>query len=153
MKVARHKAILELVDREPISRQECLRERLRERGIEVTQATLSRDIKELGLVKRASDGAYKRLGAVIEGPPGGAEIALRRAVGANLRRLDRVEQFVVLRTDAGQAQSVAIALDRAEFAEVVGTIAGDDTILVITRDAGGAAAFVGRLEAWMRGAA
>lgn len=153
MKSVRHRAILELVDREPISRQERLRERLRERDIEVTQATLSRDIKELGLVKRASDGAYKRPGAVLEGKPGAAEVALRRTVGANLRKFERVEQFVVLRTDPGQAQALAIALDRAELANVVGTIAGDDTILVITRDPGGAAAFIGRLESWMGGAA
>ncbi|MGH9161845.1 MAG: arginine repressor, partial [Vicinamibacteraceae bacterium] len=116
-----------------------------------TQATLSRDIKDLGLVKRASDGAYKRPGPNLVGRPDAAEAALRRHVLSYLRRLDRVEQLIVLRTDPGQAQALAIAIDHAELPEVVGTIAGDDTILIIARDARQADLCVARLQRWAAG--
>ena len=151
MKPYRQAAILELIDREPVHSQEVLRARLRGRGIDVTQATLSRDIKELGLVKQASDGAYHRPGTVGPAATGGGDGALRRAVAEYLRGVDRSQQLVVLRTDAGQAQALAIALDRARSSEIVGTIAGDDTVLVVVRDHRRAAALVKRLEQMARG--
>jgi transcriptional regulator of arginine metabolism len=132
MKTLRQSAILEIVDREPISSQEQLRERLRARGIEATQATLSRDVHELGLIKRPADGAYRTPAATLEAPtdPRGA---LRRAVEEYLRGEEAVDHLLVLKTDAGQAQPLAVAIDRARMREIVGTIAGDDTILVICR--------------------
>jgi transcriptional regulator of arginine metabolism len=148
MKGYRHGVILEVIEQESISSQEQLRQRLHERHIDVTQATLSRDLKELGLVKRAADGAYQRPGIAQALDRPGALPALQRRVGEFLTRADRVDQLVVLRTDAGQAQMLALAIDRAPVAEVVGTIAGDDTILVICRDSVQAAAFLARLQAW-----
>jgi transcriptional regulator of arginine metabolism len=145
MKARRQAAILELIDREPFHSQELLRRRLRARGFDATQATISRDISDLGLVKRAGDGAYQRLGAETSNPET-ALTALERAAAEFLRRVDRVQQLVVVRTGIGQAQPLAIALDRAQLAEVVGTIAGDDTILVIARGARAAAALVKRLK-------
>ena len=145
MKARRKTVILELVDREAITSQEQLREKLHERGIEATQATLSRDIRELGLVKRAVDGAYRR--SVPDAPTGGGEAALRRAVEEYLRTLETIEQLVVLRTDPGQAQPLAVAIDRARLAEIAGTIGGDDTILVICRSANDAAAVSDRFRA------
>ena len=73
--------------------------------------------------------------------------ALERAAGEYLRHVERVQQLVVLRTGAGQAQPLALAIDRAQLAEAVGTIAGDDTILVIARDGRRAAALARLLEA------
>jgi len=145
MKARRQAAILELIDREPFHSQELLRRRLRARGFDATQATISRDISDLGLVKRAGDGAYQRLGAETPNPET-ALTALERAAAEFLRHVDRVQQLVVVRTGIGQAQPLAIALDRAQLAEVVGTIAGDDTILVIARGARAAAALVRRLK-------
>jgi transcriptional regulator of arginine metabolism len=145
MKARRQSVLLELVDREPLHSQEELRRRLHLRGFEATQATISRDIKELGLVKRAGDGAYQRPG-VDAANPETALAALERAAAEFLRRVDRVQQLVVIRTGPGQAQPIALALDRAQLAEVVGTIAGDDTILVVARGARGAAALVKRLK-------
>ena len=113
-------------------------------------ATLSRDIRELGLVKRAVDGAYRRPGTDEPTPPGDPDIVLRRAVGSYLRRLERVDQLIVIRTDPGQAQALALAIDRARLAEVVGTIAGDDTILTITRDPRQAQSLCRQLELWAR---
>jgi transcriptional regulator of arginine metabolism len=144
MKSRRQGAILELIESEPLHSQEQLRRRLLKAGFEATQATISRDIKELGLVKRAGDGAYQRIGVDAISPET-ALTALERAAAEFLRRVDRVQQLVVVRTGAGQAQPLALAIDRARLVETVGTIAGDDTILVITKDTRRAAAFVKRL--------
>src|SRR5262245_6823993 len=144
MKTHRKAAILELVEQEAITSQEQLRERLRARGIEATQATMSRDIRELRLVKRAVDGAYRRPGSETVG--GDSQTALKRAVEEYLRSQERVEQLIVLKTDPGQAQSLAIAIDRARVPEIAGTIGGDDTILVICRSAKDATTLVERFH-------
>jgi transcriptional regulator of arginine metabolism len=149
MKSHRQAVILDLVDRHAVTSQAQLGTLLRERGIEATQATLSRDIRDLGLVKRAADGAYRRPTSS-EGPTDGTAI-VRRAVVEYLRRQDLVEQMIVLRTDPGQAQSLAIVLDRFPLPEIVGTIAGDDTILVICRSSAQATAVAERLNAMKSG--
>ena len=133
MKSYRQSAILELVDGEAITSQEQLREQLRMRGIAATQATLSRDIRDLGLIKRAADGAYRRASADAR-PRVDPEVECRTAVDDYLRRYDVVEQLVVLKTDTGQAQPLAVAIDRAALPEIVGTIAGDDTIALVARE-------------------
>ena len=147
MKTRRQALILDMIDREPLHSQELLRRRLRHRGFDATQATISRDISDLGLVKRAGDGAYQRLGAETASPAT-VLMALERAAAEFLRRVDRVQQLVIVRTGVGQAQPLAIAIDRAQLSEAVGTIAGDDTILVIARDGRRAAALVKRLETY-----
>ena len=150
MKRYRQSAIIDLVAQEFLSSQDELRQRLRARGFHATQATISRDIKELRLVKRAADGAYQKPGV----PPGGrrgGEEEVRRAVSEYLRRLDQVQQLLVLRTDPGQAQSLAVAIDRAGLPEVVGTVAGDDTILIITRHARAGREVTRLFEGWARG--
>ena len=149
MKTRRQALILELLGKEPVRNQEQLRRGLKTLGVVATQATLSRDIKELGLVKRASDGAYQR--AALPGPPAGSTVSgLSRAVTTFVTGVDRVQQLVVLRTGPGQAHAAAIAIDRAQLGEVVGTIAGDDTILVIARDATRARALEARLNGLIR---
>jgi transcriptional regulator of arginine metabolism len=145
IKAKRKELILELIEREAITSQEQLREKLKARGIETTQATLSRDIQELNLVKRAADGAYGRSTVAVATGDGGS--ALRRAVAEYLRTLEVIEQLIVLRTDPGQAQSLAIAIDRARVSDIAGTIGGDDTILVICRSADSASAVADRLRA------
>jgi transcriptional regulator of arginine metabolism len=147
MKPRRQSLILELVDRQPIHSQEEVRRLLHQRGFEATQATISRDIKELGLVKRAADGAYQRPGADASNPETLLG-ALEHAAAEFLRKVDRVQQLVVVRTGAGQSQPLAVAIDRARLPEVVGTIAGDDTILVIARSDRRAAELVKRLETY-----
>jgi len=149
MKSYRQSAILEIVDHEAITSQEQLRERLRDRGIGATQATLSRDIRDLGLIKRAADGAYRR-GSGDVPPAVDPEEECRAAVDDYLRRYDVVDQLIVLKTDAGLAQPLAVAIDRAGLTEVVGTIAGDDTILVICRSAPDAAGLSKRLDQWFK---
>lgn len=149
MKAFRQAAILEVVDRHAVSSQEALRRRLRARGIDATQATISRDLKELGLVKRSADGAYQRPDR--EPPAGtGTEAAVRRAVVEYLLRADAVGHIVVVRTGPGQAHPLAIAIDRHPLTGIVGTLAGDDTILVVARTPQAAGACARRLEGWAR---
>jgi transcriptional regulator of arginine metabolism len=133
MKPWRQSQILDVIDHEAIASQEELRLKLAARGIEATQATISRDLKDLGLVKRAGDGAYERPGVERSSPA--TEEQLRRAIGSLVRGLERVDTMVILRTDPGQAQSVAVLIDRVKLEEIAGTIAGDDTILIVCRGA------------------
>jgi len=147
MKVRRQAAILELVGGAAVHSQEQLRRRLRAHGFDVTQATLSRDIRALGLVKRAADSAYQRPQTDAVAPPN-AGVALHRALSEYASSVARVQQLVIVRTGPGQAQPLAAAIDRAMLPEVVGTLAGDDTILVISRDARRARALAKELGAW-----
>jgi len=149
MKNFRQSAILELVAQQAIRGQDALRRRLAEQGIVATQATMSRDIKELGLVKRAADGAYQTTEALSDKAP--SEGRIRKAVLDYLRRLERVDQLLVLKTNPGQAQPLAYALDHAAWSEIVGTVAGDDTILLVTRSARDATGLERRLIEWVRG--
>lgn len=132
MKTQRHGAILRVVRRATVKSQEQLRELLRAEGFDVTQATLSRDIRELGLAKVAAPD-----GASHYAPPaeGGAAIrpTLEHLLPTMLVSLDSVGPLVVLKTATGAAQSLGVALDEAEWSDVLGTIAGDDTLLVVTR--------------------
>ena len=149
MKKARQQAILDAVSRAPISSQEQLRHQLKAHGFSVTQATLSRDVRELGLMKGGADGVYQPASAAVSAP--GTATQLDRAAGEYLMRVDRVEQMVLLRTGPGQAPVLGVAIDRARLPEVVGTLAGDDTILVIAADARRAIALVKRLQHHVRG--
>ena len=145
MKSQRLPAILDVVEHEAVRSQEQLRQRLAARGFVVTQATLSRDIKELGLVKRSADGAYQP--SSIEGTPQTTALgALGKALSEYLVNIEPVQQLVVLRTGAGQAQLLGLAIDRSRWPEVVGTLAGDDTILIIARDVQNALAVVKKLK-------
>lgn len=145
MKPRRLSAIRDVVEHEAIRSQEQLRQRLAARGFVVTQATLSRDIKELGLLKRSTDGAYQPSSADTT-PQTTALGTLAKALSEYLVSVEPVQQLVVVRTGAGQAQLLGLAIDRSRLPEVVGTLAGDDTILVIARDAKSALAVVKKLN-------
>ncbi len=149
MKTYRQSAILDLVTRQVVRSQDTIRRQLAARGITATQATISRDIKELGLVKRAADGAYLRAQVETKTPVDTRD-RVRRAVVEYLRRADRVQQLLVLKTNPGQAQPLAFALDQAAWPEVVGTLAGDDTVLVVARTERSAKALERRLERWAK---
>ncbi len=150
MKQFRQTAIIDIVSNEAIGSQEALRRQLKARGFNTTQATLSRDIKELGLVKRAADGAYSRLGVSRARRNSDPVVAARRAVAEYLKRVECVDQLVVLKTNPGEAQLLALAIDDAEFEDVVGTIGGDDTILVIALHRQAAANIATRFDDWGR---
>ncbi len=132
-KHARHTAIRALVREGRYASQEELREALARRDFDVTQATLSRDIRELRLLKvpDADGGAYYTL------PPEAWDQTprLERLLSALYVGSEGTGNLLVLKTLAGGAQPVAVAIDWEEWPEVLGTIAGDDTILLILRDA------------------
>jgi transcriptional regulator of arginine metabolism len=133
---ARERAILEIVGRHPVATQEEIGRELAGRGVEVTQATVSRDIKRLGLVKVAgADGAYRYAVANGVGPHASTEENLRNAFREFVTGLAGGEAFFVVRTLPGRANAVGVAIDESDRPEVAGTIAGDDTILVIVRKA------------------
>ena len=133
----RERVILEIVSEQPVGTQEELARALAKRGASVTQATVSRDVKRLGLVKvSGADGAYRY--SVANGFAGAhpsAEDNLRNAFREFVTGVDAGEAVFVVKTLSGRANAVAIALDEARRPEVAGTIAGDDTILVIVRKA------------------
>jgi transcriptional regulator of arginine metabolism len=150
MKRRRQAAILDLVDRMALSSQEDLRKKLKDQGFSVTQATLSRDLRDLGLVKASADGAYHRPG-VESTPPDVARARLQHAVAEFLTGVDRAQQLVVLRTGMAQAQPLASAVDAARLDGVVGTIGGEDTVLVICRNVAAATAVAGRFDRMAKG--
>ena len=119
--------ILKVIRSHNISTQEDLAAALREVGIDATQVTLSRDIREMGLVKTA-DG-YRAL------PPQQRPVDLSAVSAEFLRDVRIAQNQIVLRTAPGHASALAVALDSANWAEVIGTLAGDDTVLVICPDA------------------
>jgi transcriptional regulator of arginine metabolism len=118
--------ILKLIRSRTIFTQEDLAKELRNLGVPATQVTLSRDIRELGLVK-TPDG-YKQL----DSEPGGPDFAT--VAGEFLYDVKVAQNLVVLKTSPAHASSVAVALDNEDWPEITGTIAGDDTILVVTPD-------------------
>jgi transcriptional regulator of arginine metabolism len=143
MKPQRQNAILDLVRHHRVHSQEALRELLAARGIDVAQATLSRDIRELGLVKVPhEDGAHYEVPAHVTDPTP----TLTRLLPTLYLGCDGVGNLLVVKTLVGGAQPVAAAIDWEEWPEVVGTIGGDDTILLILREAGNRDAVVGRIE-------
>jgi transcriptional regulator of arginine metabolism len=130
MKTQRHAAILRVVRDRRIESQDELRQALVEEGFVVTQATLSRDIRELGLAKLADPGG----GAYYTHPHRGAvRPELGQILPTLLVSVDGVGPFLVIKTASGSAGAVTEALDQVGWSEVIGTIAGDDTVLVITR--------------------
>ena len=128
----RHGQILKLIRTHAIHTQEELAQALRKAGISATQVTLSRDLRELRLAKTAE--GYKEVAAEEVGPE------LRLLAAEFLQDIRTAQNLVVLKTAPGHANSVAVALDGEQWPEIVGTIAGDDTILVIAPDNATAAA-------------
>ena len=145
MKYKRQKKILELIAEYDIETQDDLIERLRESGYDVTQATVSRDIRELKLVKTAMpDRRYRYEVAQYEG----IEISTnyRNIIKETVIKVDYVGNTVVLRTYTGMAQAAAAAVDGMGWDEIVGTLAGDDTIFILMRDTAAAIGFAEKVS-------
>jgi transcriptional regulator of arginine metabolism len=152
---ARHARIVELINAGPVTSQTQLARLLAESGVEVTQATLSRDLEELGAVKmRGSDGVP----ASYVLPPENAPLRPAQSAPARLTRLladlltsaEGSANLAVLRTPPGAAQFLASGLDKVGLPGVLGTIAGDDTLLVVSREPDGGAALSEQLLALAR---
>ncbi|MHC1721142.1 MAG: arginine repressor [Clostridiaceae bacterium] len=133
MKIARHSKILEIINSQDIETQEELAEELKKSGMNVTQATVSRDIKELKLIKVLSNsGKYKY--ATIMHTESLMSNKLVSIFAQTVIQVENVDNFVVVRTISGSASAAAEAIDSLNFEGVAGTIAGDNTIFVLTRN-------------------
>jgi transcriptional regulator of arginine metabolism len=133
LKTLRHSKIKEIIDRHIIETQEELAEALSKQGIGVTQATVSRDIKELMLIKvPTGDGRYR-----YAFPPEQnivlSQARLERTFQDSIVTIDHSQNIVVLRTLPGTAQAVAYTIDYVKWPEIIGTVAGDDTIFVLVK--------------------
>lgn len=150
LKTRRQMKILEIIRNGTVETQEDLATELRRFGINVTQATVSRDIKELHLIKvAAGDGRY-RYSVPLD--PGAAvqKEKMRRYFQDSLLTVAGSENLVVIKTLPGTAQGVGAAIDGQTWSEVLGTVAGDDTILVVARDREACAALLARLQDLIR---
>jgi transcriptional regulator of arginine metabolism len=143
-KAARHRRIVDLLDRTAVASQAVLAELLAADGLAVTQATLSRDLDELRAVKVPTPDGTLVYAVPAEGgdtrahPPATDSAArLQRIAAEVLISVDHSANIVILRTPPGAAQYLASALDRSDWPDVIGTVAGDDTVLLVTRSATG----------------
>ncbi|MDD7445883.1 MAG: arginine repressor [Clostridiales bacterium] len=149
MKRQRHRMILEIIENQAIETQEALSEALRKYGFDVTQATVSRDIKELRLFKvMGDDGVYRY--AVAERSEQGLTERLRRVFAETVQSVDYACNQIVIKTLPGGAHAAAEMVDTMRWKEVVGTLAGDNTILVILRTVEDAPEVVERFKGMMK---
>lgn len=140
-KNARQGRIVEICRTGQVRSQEEMSSLLEKEGFSVTQATLSRDIRELGLVKVR--GCYGISGEMIGSPP---DEVLRRAFAQYVVRTGVSDNIVMIRTSPGNAHSVAVVVDAAQWPEVLGTIAGDDTVFVLLRKSSMGKKLLARIE-------
>lgn len=132
MKTVRQVAILDIIDKQDVETQEGLAEALRQRGIRVTQATVSRDIKELRLLKVLTpSGAYKY--ATADKAENGLTERFVRMLAESVLTVSSANNLIVVKTLSGSANVAAEALDSMHWPEVLGTLAGDNTVLLIIR--------------------
>lgn len=132
MKSKRHAKILEIISKNDIETQEELSEKLEQEGYQVTQATVSRDIRELRLIKVAMSNGKQKYVPLTETDGNLAEKYIR-VLRDGFASMDMAQNILVIRTVSGMAMAVAAALDAMNFHEIVGTIAGDDTIMCAVR--------------------
>lgn len=133
MKNSRQEMIIAIIKEQVIGTQEELGEALKSKEVLVTQATLSRDIKELGLIKIPTPEGYYRYSLPQDRTPGDILRRAQRMFAEAVISVDFADNNIVVKTTSGSAQGVAAALDDLDWPEVVGTIAGDNTILMVIR--------------------
>ncbi len=145
----RLRALSELIAAEPHASQEELTERLRALGHAVTQATVSRDLVALGAVKVKRDGVLRYVLPDQFGARDWATGQLERIVREWVRSIEAAGAMLIMKTPPGSAHLVASTIDQAELAEIAGTVAGDDTILLVVRDGFPLPVLIRRFEAMM----
>ncbi len=144
MKQQRHSAIRTLLTQEQVGNQDELRRKMAARGFHVTQATLSRDIRELRLSKGPRGYSVEHAGSEVDEMPGTREVL--RSFGLEVRQ---ATNLLVLITTTGSAQPVAAGIDYEDWPEVIGTIAGDDTVLIICPDERQSSTLKSRIEGYL----
>ena len=149
MKISRHSKILEIIENSTIETQEELAEQLKKSGINVTQATVSRDIKELRLIKVLSEsGRYKY--AAIKEQSSMLNERLFKTFSETVLSIDYSGNIIVVKTFSGAANAAAEAIDVFDLKDIVGTIAGDNTIFVLVRNAENVTPIIERFKKLMK---
>ena len=149
MKVSRHAKIIELIAQHDIETQEELAEYLNREGFKVTQATVSRDIRDLRLTKVAVDGSRQKY-VVLAPEKDEMNEKYIRVLRDGYISMDMAQNILVMRTVSGMAMAVAAALDAIHFGEVVGCIAGDDTIMIAVRSVEDTRILMGKIRELMK---
>ena len=150
MKAQRQAKIVEIISNANVETQEQLLERLQAKGIKSTQATISRDIKELRIVKELTSlGTYRYCVPEKDAPPALSD-RLNNIFRECVISVDYAENLVVIHTLPGMANAAASALDAMRSGAVLGTLAGDDTVVIVMREGHAAAAFSGEIKAVIR---
>lgn len=145
MKSERRSKIIELIGKYPIETQEELAERLEQAGFQVTQATVSRDIRELKLTKISVDGVHQKYAMLQEKEKHLAHKYIR-VLQDGLLSMNQAENLLVIKTLSGMAMAVAAAIDNLEVPGVVGSIAGDDTVMCAIHSVGDVPAVMARIQ-------
>lgn len=135
MKTARQRKILEIIEKNDIGTQEELVALLEREGLEITQATISRDIRELGITKVSIDGRTQRY-VTVKSAESGMNNRLLGVLRTGFVSMDMAGSILVIKTSAGMAMAVAASIDALRLNQIVGSIAGDDTIFCALRSAG-----------------
>ena len=145
MKVKRHAEIIELINKYEIDTQEELTKRLQDAGFKVTQATVSRDIRELKLTKVSGDNGKQKY-VVLQNTESDLYGKYVQVLRTGFLSMDKAQNILVIKTVAGMAMAVAAALDELHIRGIVGSIAGDDTVFVVMRDTESAVEFCKELK-------
>lgn len=146
MKTARQNVILEIISQSDIQTQNQLMQALQDRGVRSTQATLSRDIKELRLVKELAPSGQYRYAAISRDESAGHDERLRKIFKECVTSCDAAQNLVVIKTLSGMANAATSAIDNMGISGLVGTVAGDDTAFLAMRDAKAAEALVEEIK-------
>ena len=147
MKRGRHEAIIEIIRENDVENQADLAYLLEKKGYNATQATISRDIQKLKLIKVKSNGKFKY--AVVDAPNNYSEKYVR-LIRETIKKLDVAKNILVVKTQPGMAMATAAALDGLSFNELVGSLAGDDVIFVATKSDDNAILLMNKLDVLMR---
>lgn len=149
MKADRQKKILEIINNQVIETQEELADRLQQQGFNITQATVSRDIKELRLVKVATGDNRYRYAVQGDNYFMGGQAKNRRIFNDSVIALDYSENLIVVKTTPGAAQSVAVVIDNEGLREIIGTVAGDDTVMVVVKPKSAVEQIIKKFESYL----
>jgi len=152
MKRRRQQAILDLVRHDSLGSQSAILGRLRKQGFEVTQPTVSRDLEELGLVRTRDDRGRLRYAPPSEAGNGHGPERLHRILAEYVVGLEPSGNLVVVRTPPGSANTVAQVIDQVGLKDVIGTVAGDDTILLVAKEGVRGTTILRLLQSLMEGA-
>lgn len=145
MKVDRHTKILEIIENNAIETQEELASKLKEEGVDVTQATISRDIREMKLTKISMENGKQKYTAIKNSDTGISDRLIRIFKDAVIK-VDYSQNMIVIKTHSGMGMAVAVAVDNIQSNDILGSIAGDDTVFCVARTHNQAVEFIHQLN-------